>query len=258
MHRFVDVARDYPPYTRAYAYDDVGKHYRNRGDYHRATEMFEQCVAAFPGSSRFHLQLGAVYLARADAGERALVATAEEHLRESVRIDPNNVPATDLLARLLLKERRTEDLARLYRDLVEADPSNAQYWEGLGHASMENGDFASAERAFRAVLSRRPEAPVRRALGTTLMSSGRFPEAAGVLAEGLARGEVEGPLQATLAACRVEAIDLLVRSGRTPDPEDARAAVASVRALLERDPTDTTALALAERLRELVWRPGKD
>ncbi|MEZ4651877.1 MAG: hypothetical protein R3E97_24375 [Candidatus Eisenbacteria bacterium] len=63
--RFTDVAAGFPRFPRAYAYEELGKYYRNHNDVDRALEMYERCVETFPGNGRFQVLLGSMYMTKA-------------------------------------------------------------------------------------------------------------------------------------------------------------------------------------------------
>ncbi len=184
LTRFRDVMADQRAYARAYAHEEIGKHYRERGEIERAIEQYRICTRIAPGRARFHGLLGEMHLRLRDP-EAALA-----HFQRQLAIDSTRVDALEEVARIQLglgraqealatarryagRPEETADGAEVHGRAAEAvgaleeaigafqralqrDARRLHLREQIGHIAIERGDFAVAEQIFRAVLRDRP------------------------------------------------------------------------------------------------------
>jgi tetratricopeptide (TPR) repeat protein len=77
----------------------IGQDYFMLGDAKRATEFFEQAVAAEPGNSVFHHWLGRAFGRRAEMGNpftaMSYASKARQHFEKAVELDPTNSEAVN-------------------------------------------------------------------------------------------------------------------------------------------------------------------
>jgi Flp pilus assembly protein TadD len=112
-------------------------------------------------------------LASIDLGELEL---AEAHYRESLAIEPQPAIYNDL-GFVLERQGLTEEAAELYRKSLELDPEAASPHYNLGAQLFRRGEYAAAERHFRAALELKPNAQTYGGLGLVLWKQGRVDEA---------------------------------------------------------------------------------
>jgi tetratricopeptide (TPR) repeat protein len=106
------------------------------------------------------------------------VEEAEQTLRRSIAIDPNDAKAWTQLGLLLLQKSRTKDAIGAFEKATEADPNYFEAWSNLGEATLQGGDATLAEGALRTALDLRPNsAQAHSNLATLLAATYRMEEA---------------------------------------------------------------------------------
>ncbi|HEY7210724.1 MAG TPA: tetratricopeptide repeat protein [Bryobacteraceae bacterium] len=80
--------------------------------------------------------------------ESGQFGNAARDLEAAIRIDPASVPALLLLAQSKAALADWEQAGKLYRALVEKQPSCPQAWYGLGRVQAATGDHAAAAQSF--------------------------------------------------------------------------------------------------------------
>lgn len=183
-------------------------------------------------TASFHTEV-AGYLLR-----RQQTPLAEAHLRQAVRVAPEEFAAHEMLAGLLLKTGRLAEARPVCEALVRLRPKTAIYHVNLGTLLLQLKDYPAAETELRRALELDPVQPAAlNNLARHLLSTQRdLPEALACC-----RRLVE--LQPTAAS-----YDLLgwalYANGHTHD-----ARVAAARAV-ERDPTNAVYRARLEKLQQ--------
>lgn len=135
-----------------------------------AVGAFEKALAVDPKHWKAHNNMA---LAAIDLGELEL---AEAHYRESLAIEPQPAIYSDL-GFVLERQGLTEEAAELYRKSLELDPESASAHYNLAGSLARRGEFAAAERHFRAALEEKPNAQAYTGLGIVLSQQGRVDEA---------------------------------------------------------------------------------
>ena len=123
---------------------------------------------------------------------------AKAQLRACLRLDPKSPASNAKLGEILMKEGELAGALRHYLTAVRVDPQLVEDLVTLAENAYAARDYATAERALRAVVGRRPRwAEARRSLGVALMKLGRMAEARRELEEAVRldpslRGKVRG------------------------------------------------------------------
>ena len=143
------------------------------GDRSGAISVLESAVKAFPKDVATMFTLGDVY---ADAGRSA---DAERMLRQVVAADPTNANALNYLGYLLAtRGEQLDEAIRLVRRALEAEPDNGAYLDSLGWAHFRKGDMDEAEKYLAAAAQKLPEnSEVQDHLGDLHERKGRLSEA---------------------------------------------------------------------------------
>jgi len=113
------------------------------GLFEEATICYRRAVQLEPNSFSWTYYLGA---AEADQG-RCDIATSA--LRLALRIDPNYVPAKLRLANCLLVSADWDASGKLYAEIAEQNPDNADAFYGLGRVRAAKHDLPGASEAYR-------------------------------------------------------------------------------------------------------------
>ena len=141
-----------------------------QGKSREAVAAFEKALAADPKHWKAHNNMA---LAAIDLGE---LEVAEAHYRESLAIEPQPAIYSDL-GFVLERQGMTEEAVELYRKSLELDPESASAHYNLAASLARRGEFAAAERHFRAALEQKPNAQTYTGLGFVLWQQGRVDEA---------------------------------------------------------------------------------
>jgi tetratricopeptide (TPR) repeat protein len=141
-----------------------------QGKSQEAVVELEKAVAIDPKHWKAHNNLA---LASIDLGE---LEVAEAHYRESLAIQPQAAIYNDL-GFVLQRLGMSEDAAKEYRKALELDPKLSAAHTNLGSSLAQNGNYAEAERQFRAALEDGPNAQAYTGLGLVLSREGRTDEA---------------------------------------------------------------------------------
>jgi len=141
-----------------------------QGKSREAVAALEKALAVDPKHWKAHNNMA---LASIDLGELEL---AEAHYRESLAIEPQPAIYNDL-GFVLERQGLTEEAAELYRKSLELDPASPSAHYNLGGHLLRGGDYAAAERHFRAALEVKPNAQTHVGLGLVLWKQGHPDEA---------------------------------------------------------------------------------
>jgi tetratricopeptide (TPR) repeat protein len=139
-----------------------------------AVAALEKALEADPRHWKAHNNMA---LASVDLGE---LEVAEAHYRESLAIEPQPAIYSDL-GFVLERQGLTDEAVEMYRKALELDPELATPHYNLGGSLVRRGEYAAAERHFRAALEQEPSAPAYDGLGYALWKQGRVDEAFGAL-----------------------------------------------------------------------------
>jgi Flp pilus assembly protein TadD/O-antigen ligase len=170
-------------------YYTKGRKLQAAGQPNRASLEYARAIAWRPWDFRYHHSLGLAHL----EGNRP--AEAEQALRRSAALHPNNPAALRLLGQALWRQAGKADQAAAFLGrAAELDPLNPQGHQWLARALQEREDFAGAVAAWEAALALQPQDP------ETLMRLGIAHGSAGQLDRAQARLEEAARLQPQNAA----------------------------------------------------------
>lgn len=131
---------------------------RARGDHRGAALTLEPLLAALLAApdtemyGRVAMALSAAYEAGGETG-RALRVLEDARTR-----DGGDVDVLAALAAASLRDRRYEQAERLYRELLERDPGNPAYLDGLGWTFVQQGQAGLAREPLERAVQARPSA----------------------------------------------------------------------------------------------------
>ena len=262
IERFVSVVGDFPTFQRSYAYEEVGKYYRNNLDLERALHYYTRMVETTPNHARFRVLRGSVALARAteadiDAERRKeLEDLGEADLRRALEITPDLALAQRHLARMLLTQGKYDEAIPLYKSIIskpENRPTAADV-ESYGIACLQGGQFPEAIDAFRRVLEVEPTATVHHPLGAAYMGVRDYPSAVGALRTAMERGSDNPAVRYGLAASIVSSVAERSMPVLALDEAESLA-----KGLLEARPGDREVSQVLQRIQLLragVFPPG--
>jgi tetratricopeptide (TPR) repeat protein len=143
------------------------------GDRSGAIALLEQVAKETPRDSGTLFALADVY---ADAGR---APDAERVLRQVIAAEPENANALNYLGYLLaVRGEQLDEAIRLVQRALREDPENGAYLDSLGWAYFKRGDLDEAEKYLAAAARRLPEnSEVQDHLGDVLARRGRLADA---------------------------------------------------------------------------------
>jgi len=164
-------AADMKPGERAYQYTlavaKVGKR-----QYEAAQALIEPLVAKRPANAQLQYALGSVLYMQGH------LAQAEARLRESLRLDANQVASPYYLALVARDQGRDAEAVARLEDLLRRYPDHASACEVLGGLLMNSGRYEEAERLLRKAVELNPKSvKANYQLGLLLARLGRREEA---------------------------------------------------------------------------------
>ncbi len=156
----------------AYAHNELGIGFEERGDLPRAMAEYEEAILLSPRMVRAWNNLG---VALHHAGRRDAAA---EKLRRAVEIDPAYAKSFVNLGNLYAEEGRLDDAVQQYRQAVRLAPRSVEFRISLGNALDARGDHPGAMAEYRAALQADPgSADAHLHVGVALAESGQLAEA---------------------------------------------------------------------------------
>jgi Flp pilus assembly protein TadD len=183
------------PEKDARIFDLMGKNHFMLGDYKKASESYQQAVAADPSNSEYENRLGKAYGKRAETSSPftapGLAVKAKQHFEKAIALDPKNKEAINDLFEYCLEAPGflgggLDKAANLAETIAELDPV-----EGL---------WAQARIAERRKDYGRAEEQLRRAMQAAPMQVGRVLDLAKFLSK---QGRIEESEQTFRAAERL-------------------------------------------------------
>ena len=143
------------------------------GDRSGGISVLESAVKSFPKDTATMFALADVY---ADAGRGM---DAERMLRQVLAAEPANANALNYLGYMLaVRGEQLDEAIRLVRRALDTDPDNGAYLDSLGWAHFRKGDLDEAEKYLAAAAAKMPEnSEVQDHLGDLLARRGRFSDA---------------------------------------------------------------------------------
>lgn len=139
----------------------------------RAVEMLENTVRAFPKDIDTQFALADLYN-DADRDD-----DAERTIRQVLQAEPGNADALNYLGYLLAERgEQLDEAIRLVRRALEADPGNPSYLDSLGWAHFRRGELDEAEKYLAPAAEKLPRnATVQDHLGDVHARRGRWSDA---------------------------------------------------------------------------------
>lgn len=130
----------------------LGGIYLQEGDYKKAAEQFKVIIKIRPQMVYAYNALGMCYL---NLGKNTEAITVWE---KSLKIDPDNASARDLIARIEKTEERAQQRRHLEKT-VEKDPEQADAWSRLGNIYLKEKLYDRAINALKKASQLKPEQP---------------------------------------------------------------------------------------------------
>jgi tetratricopeptide (TPR) repeat protein len=156
-----------PAYPYTLAVLKVGKR-----QYEAAQALIEPLVAKQPGDAQLQYALGSVLYMQGHLAE------AETRLRESLRLDTEQVASPYYLALVARDLGRDAEAVERLEDVLRRHPDHAASSEALGGLMMNGGRYAEAERLLRRAVELNPKSVKGNyQLGLLLARTGRKEEA---------------------------------------------------------------------------------
>jgi tetratricopeptide (TPR) repeat protein len=190
-------------------------------------------------------------IARMELTEDRLVE-ARFHLSETLRLQPDNPVALELMLHLDVRQNRREDAQRHVQSLLRLNPSHpfANYVLGTLHTAER--DFTLAEAAFRASLAARRDGRVLNDLAWVVAKQGRIAEAEPFAVEAVKLVEDNPAAWDTLANIqlqlgRVDDAEKSIQKALSLAPQAPSLLLSMVR-LYEKKKMDAEALTAGEQL----------
>lgn len=143
------------------------------GDRTGGLAVLESAVKTFPKDTATMFALADAY---ADAGRGM---DAERMLRQVLAAEPGNANALNYLGYLLaIRGEQLDEAIRLVRRALDAEPDNGAYLDSLGWAHFRRGDLDEAEKYLVAAAAKLPEnSEIQDHLGDLHARRGRLSEA---------------------------------------------------------------------------------
>lgn len=151
------------------------------------------------------------------AGNAALAARAEDHLKQALRADPGDYEAQRMLGLVLLSLHRFEDAITAGERAKTIRPDDAWNYGVIGDGQLELGRYDEAFTAFQRMMDLRPNAASYARASYALELQGQLDAALEAMQRAI---NATSPRDAEgLAWTIVHAGDLLFRMGRIPEAE---------------------------------------
>lgn len=183
------------PEKNARVFDLMGKNYFRLGDFKKASEVYEQAVAADPSNSAYEHWLGKAYGKRAETSSPftapGLASKARQHFEKAVALNPKDKEAIGDLFEYYLQAPGflgggIDKASKLAERIVLLDAAEGQWAQA--RIAERRKDYGKAEEHLR------------RAMQAAPMQAGRVVDLAKFLSN---RGRIEESEQTFLAADRI-------------------------------------------------------
>lgn len=133
--------------------NDLGVTCRALGHYEDAECYYRQAIALAPDLAVAHANLGNILDLQGE------LYAAEDALRKSVGLTPDNPDFAYNLAAVLSKLERPDEAIPLLQQVTVSAPERWDAWTNLGVARLDCGDLAGAETDLRKALEVNPDNP---------------------------------------------------------------------------------------------------
>ena len=167
LTRAAELKPGEPVYQYTLAVAKVGKR-----QYEAAQALLEPLVAQRPADAQLQYALGSVLYMQGHLTE------AEARLRESLRLDGNQVASPYYLALVARDQGRDAEAASRLEEILRRHPDHASSCEALGGLRMNDGRYPEAERLLHKAIDLNPKSvKANYQLGLLLARTGRKEEA---------------------------------------------------------------------------------
>ncbi len=219
----------------------LGSAYMADGKPEAALQQFEKAAALDPENATIKTQIGVAEINSGQIGQG--LAKLEEVFSGAT----GAVVAGPTLVLAELRAGHVDKAAEVAKSLIERDPDNSLYQVLLGEVRAAQRDYAGAEAAFRAVLSRNPDfSAATRDLARLYVASGRTDDARRTYSDVLAKNPADTMALVGLA-------DLATAERKWPEAIDL---LNTARAAAAYDPTPGLKLVALYELRR-DWKSAK-
>lgn len=171
VNRFREIIADFPSFRRAYAHEEIAKHFRESGNIEEALKEYEICVETFPGNARFWALLGGIKV-QADRVDEAI-----SDYKRALEIEPDNIVAHKMLIQAYQLKGEPEKTLPLFRNLTKQRGTDAALWAQYGIMARTAGELSTAIEALHNSLALQPSSAVQLELAVAYGMSGRWDEA---------------------------------------------------------------------------------
>jgi protein O-mannosyl-transferase len=148
--------------------------------YVSAEVLYRTTIARNPSAWMAHQNLAAIELARPDGD----LPNAEAHIRESLRLKPDNAEAHNNLGYLFQRRGQMKEARKEYEEALRPNPGLAAARNNIGAIEHVEGHLQAALEHYQAALKTdRNNSDAIRNLGLVLVDLGRLEEAAPIVEE---------------------------------------------------------------------------
>ncbi|MGO9136412.1 MAG: tetratricopeptide repeat protein [Syntrophales bacterium] len=178
FERLLSVELERKVFT-GFAFDELVRIFKERGDYERLLDICERAAAAQPDDIALLNDLGDAYLKVGKAGESVRV------FRKMAEMEPDASATYCRLGDALVQAGDLDDAEAAYRRAVEIDPSEAgNFYNRLANVYCNEGHDEKAESAFRKCIEFGFDNPMYHCgLGDVLVKRGKIDDAQRVYEE---------------------------------------------------------------------------
>lgn len=192
-------------------------------DVERSLQYLSRAAELAPNSAPIQVMLARAFV------QKGTINFAEKALGNAMRLAPQDQHPRQLLASLLMQEKRYTEAEPMFRALLAVEATQLIGELGLADIARLQGHLDEAIRLYRSALEKDPGNPsIVEALAWCLLQQGQYTETMQTYESYLAHS----PANVSIASKRAE---LLMRSGQKQQ------AIAAWRETLERDPSNAAA-----------------
>lgn len=245
IERFRDIITDMSSFKRAYSHEEIGKHFRNKGDLEESMKEYEICVETFPSNGRFWALLGGM---RTDIGEydSALVA-----FDKALSIEPENLTVHKMLAKALHRMGQPEKALPHLEKVLRKRGRDPAAWAQYGISARDAGRLERSIEAFDRSLELEPNPRVKFERAVAYGMNDQWDTAAEAFRELMSDPEIG--VRATYGLATTLSIQVHKDTSLDEAAKDARLQEAQrlYEMYLAKEPDDAQAQRAYERVKEL-------
>jgi tetratricopeptide (TPR) repeat protein len=246
LNRFDEIRTDFPRFPRAYAAEELGKYYRDRGDIEKSLGYYEECVATFPHNARTRILLGTNYLFLKRTDE------AIEQYDKALEIDPGNWMALDMKAKVALQQEEFAAALEVYRELAPKRLQDPDIWAGYGFAAYQAAKYDEAFRAFARSGRLRADPMVYYNAGLSAGHLERWDQAILWFDRAVRAGGTDVKILYAFAVAHSSRYQTRVRAGEQPDATDLEIAKRLIDQAIAKAPGSAEMIEFRDDLEELL------